>query len=438
MATSISKLQDRAAAVAALLEDLQKVEERSEMQVAEIEKLQSEANDLAEKLDREHAIADKISTLRSKVAATARPVEVADAPVAVAASKPASYSRLRGFTSSSDAEAVGRWIRGFLLPNHRASAEDRAWYTRNVEERALASADNAKGGVFVPEVFASTLIRLVDEYSAIPQQANVMPMSSSTLYVPRRTGGNTAYFVSENSETTTSDMATDNVMLSAKDCRVGSRVPNSLIDDSLVDLAGLVAQEFALALSQKIDDAGFKGDGSSTHGGIRGIQWLFENQSNITTASNIFNSSATTAGGLTVDDFHAAMAKAPSYVLPRAKWYVTPQLYHSTMRALALSAGGVTAAELAGGVAGERFMGYPVLYNNSMNTAVATDKVVALFGDLSLSTHYGLRREVAVRASTDRYIEFDQTYFQAVCRFDCVTSDIGSASVAGPVVALIL
>jgi HK97 family phage major capsid protein len=436
MATSISKLQDRAAAVAAMLDDLQKVEERSEAQVAEIEKLQSEAGELAEKLDREHAIADKIATLRSKVAATAKPVEVADMPVAVAARKPASYTRLRGFTNSSDAEAVGRWIRGFLLPNHRAAAEDRAWYTKNVEERALASADNSKGGVFVPEVFASTLIRLVDEYSAIPQQANVMPMSSSTLYVPRRTGGNTAYFVSENSETTTSDMATDNVMLSAKDLRVGSRVPNSLIDDSLVDLAGLVAQEFALAISQKIDDAGFKGDGTSTHGGIRGIQWLFEQSP--ATAANKFNSAASSAGALTVDDFHAAMAKAPSYVLPRAKWYVTPQLYHSAMRALALSSGGVTAAELAGGVGGERFMGYPVLYNNSMNTAAATDKVVALFGDLSLSTHYGLRREVAVRASTDRYIEFDQTYFQAVCRFDVVTSDIGDANKAGPVVALIL
>jgi HK97 family phage major capsid protein len=436
MATSISKLQDRAAAVAAMLDDLQKVEERSEAQVAEIEKLQSEAGELAEKLDREHAIADKIATLRSKVAATAKPVEVADMPMAVATRKPASYTRLRGFTNSSDAEAVGRWIRGFLLPNHRAAAEDRAWYTQNVEERALASADNSKGGVFVPEVFASTLIRLVDEYSAIPQQANVMPMSSSTLYVPRRTGGNTAYFVSENSETTTSDMATDNVMLSAKDLRVGSRVPNSLIDDSLVDLAGLVAQEFALAISQKIDDAGFKGDGTSTHGGIRGIQWLFEQSP--ATAANKFNSAASSAGALTVDDFHAAMALAPSYVLPRAKWYVTPQLYHSAMRALALSSGGVTAAELAGGVGGERFMGYPVLYNNSMNTAAATDKVVALFGDLSLSTHYGLRREVAVRASTERYIEFNQTYFQAVCRMDCVTSDIGDANKAGPVVALIL
>jgi hypothetical protein len=45
---------------------------------------------------------------------------------------------------------------------------------------------------------------------------------------------------------------------------------------------------------------------------------------------------------------------------------------------------------------------------------------------------------VAVRASTDRYIEFDQTYFQATVSYDAVTSDVGDASTAGPVVALIL
>ena len=57
---------------------------------------------------------------------------------------------------------------------------------------------------------------------------------------------------------------------------------------------------------------------------------------------------------------------------------------------------------------------------------------------MRLSTHYGVRQAISVRASTDRYIEFDQTYFQAMCRFDVVTADIGTASAAGPVVALTL
>jgi HK97 family phage major capsid protein len=426
MAASLNKLQDRAAAVAALLDDLAKVEDRTEAQAADVAKLSAEATELEERLAVETAIAEKVASLRGKVAATAKPVAVE--PEAPVTRKVQHIGRVRGFASADEAEVCGRWIRGYLL----GRTEDRAWYERNVESRAMSSNDNAKGGTLIPESFAATVIRLVDSFSSIPQQANVIPMSSNTLYIPRRTGGNTAYFVSDNSETTASDMATDNVLLSTKDCRVATRVPNSLIEDSVVDLAGLVAQEFALALSRKIDDAGFAGDGTSTHGGIRGIQWRFENE----TLAGEVDSGEANLSAITVDDFAETIGKLPSYSRATAGWYVTPQVYSTCMLPLMLGAGGVSAAELSAGASEQRFMGYPVNFNNSMRTAPTSDQVIALFGDLRMSTHYGLRSQIAVRASTDRYIEFDQTYFQAMCRFDVVTSDIGDANTAGPVVSL--
>jgi len=429
MANKIKELQERAAAVAAELEELHQIEDRSQEQNEKLERLTREADGIVPELQHEKAIADRISAIRAASQAAAAPVEVAVAKPARKAS--ARYGKLRGFQNADDAEICGHWIRGYLLGRE----DSRRWYHSNVEERALSSTDNSKGGVFIPETFASTVIRLTDEYSAIPQQANVVPMSSDTLYIPRRTGGNTAYFVADNSETTASDMATDNVMLSAKDCRVASRVPNSLIEDSVVDLAGLVAQEFALALSQKIDDSGFAGDGTSTYGGIRGIQWKFENES-LTAGTNDSGESAVSS--LTIDDFAETIGKLPSYARAGAGWYVTPQVYSTCMLPLMLSAGGVSAAELASGASEQRFMGYPVYFNNSMRTAPTAGQVICLFGQMRLSTHYGLRRDITVRASTDRYIEFDQTYFQATCRFDCVTSDVGDASTAGPVVALTL
>ena len=429
MANKIKELQERAAAVAAELEELHQIEDRSQEQNEKLERLTREADGIVPELQHEKAIADRISAIRAASQAAAAPVEVAVAKPARKAS--ARYGKLRGFQNADDAEICGHWIRGYLLGRE----DSRRWYHSNVEERALSSTDNSKGGVFIPETFASTVIRLTDEYSAIPQQANVVPMSSDTLYIPRRTGGNTAYFVADNSETTASDMATDNVMLSAKDCRVASRVPNSLIEDSVVDLAGLVAQEFALALSQKIDDSGFAGNGTSTYGGIRGIQWKFENES-LTAGTNDSGESAVSS--LTIDDFAETIGKLPSYARAGAGWYVTPQVYSTCMLPLMLSAGGVSAAELASGASEQRFMGYPVYFNNSMRTAPTAGQVICLFGQMRLSTHYGLRRDITVRASTDRYIEFDQSYFQATCRFDVVTSDVGDASTAGPVVALTL
>jgi HK97 family phage major capsid protein len=431
MATQLSKLQDRAAAVAAMLADLSAVEDRSAEQAAEMERLAVEGERLEAELAREHSIAERITSLRGKVAATAKPVEVAAVEPVARPSRDSGKATM--FRSSSDAEACGRWIRGYVL----GRAEDRSWYEKHVEARALSPNDNNKGGVFIPDTFASTVIRLVESYGAFPAQANNLQMASDTLYIPRRTAGNTAYHTGANSETTVTDMATDNVLLSSKEVRVGTRVPNQLIDDSAIDLAGLVAQEFALAIALRIDEDGFIGTGASTYGGIRGIQWKFENE---TLTAGIHDSSQTAVTALTIDDFANTIAKLPTYASqsPTCGWYCTPQMHALAMQSLALGGNGAMANEIVDGVRRPAFMGWPVFFNNVMRKTAAATQCVALFGDLKRSSHFALRRQVAVRASTDRYIEFDQTYFQATVSYDAVTSDVGDASNAGPVVALIL
>ena len=431
MATQLSKLQDRAAAVAAMLADLSAVEDRSAEQAAEMEKLAAEGERLEAELAREHSIAERITSLRGKVAATAKPVEVAAVEPAARPSRDSGKATM--FRSSSDAEACGRWIRGYVL----GRAEDRSWYEKHVEARALSPSDNSKGGVFIPDTFASTVIRLVESYGAFPAQANNLTMASDTLYIPRRTAGNTAYHTGANSETTVTDMATDNVLLSSKEVRVGTRVPNQLIDDSAIDLAGLVAQEFALAIALRIDEDGFIGTGASTYGGIRGIQWKFENE---TLTAGIHDSSQTAVTALTIDDFANTIAKLPTYASqsPTCGWYTTPQMHALAMQSLALGGNGASANEIVDGVRRPQFMGWPVFFNNVMRKTAAAAQCVALFGDLKRSSHFALRRQVAVRASTDRFIEWDQTYFQATISYDALTSDVGDASNAGPVVALIL
>jgi HK97 family phage major capsid protein len=431
MATQLSKLQDRAAAVAAMLADLSAVEDRSAEQAAEMERLAVEGERLEAELAREHSIAERITSLRGKVAATAKPVEVAAVEPVARPSRDSGKATM--FRSSSDAEACGRWIRGYVL----GRAEDRSWYEKHVEARALSPNDNNKGGVFIPDTFASTVIRLVESYGAFPAQANNLQMASDTLYIPRRTAGNTAYHTGANSETTVTDMATDNVLLSSKEVRVGTRVPNQLIDDSAIDLAGLVAQEFALAIALRIDEDGFIGTGASTYGGIRGIQWKFENE---TLTAGIHDSSQTAVTALTIDDFANTIAKLPTYASqsPTCGWYCTPQMHALAMQSLALGGNGAMANEIVDGVRRPAFMGWPVFFNNVMRKTAAATQCVALFGDLKRSSHFALRRQVAVRASTDRFIEFDQTYFQATVSYDAVTSDVGDASNAGPVVALIL
>jgi HK97 family phage major capsid protein len=59
------------------------------------------------------------------------------------------------------------------------------------------------------------------------------------------------------------------------------------------------------------------------------------------------------------------------------------------------------------------------------------------FGDLSLAARMGERRGIRVKTSDDRYFEYDQIGIQATERVDVNVHDVGDATTAGPIVALI-
>jgi HK97 family phage major capsid protein len=65
-----------------------------------------------------------------------------------------------------------------------------------------------------------------------------------------------------------------------------------------------------------------------------------------------------------------------------------------------------------------------------------TSSIVALFGDLSLAATYGDRRAVSIKTASERYIEYDQTLTFATARVAINVHDLGSTTVAGPIVAL--
>jgi outer membrane biosynthesis protein TonB len=51
-----------------------------------------------------------------------------------------------------------------------------------------------------------------------------------------------------------------------------------------------------------------------------------------------------------------------------------------------------------------------------------------------MASTLGLRRGVSVVADSSRYMEFDQTAFRTITRWDYNVHEIGDASNAGPIV----
>ena len=417
-------------------------------QEASLRSLEARADKLREQIEFLQRVQAKELELRAVLERSA-PAKAIEAPETkeTAVEKreyavPKSHGPLKAFTgpdASERAYRAGMHIKGYVF----GDAEARRWCKdHGVESRAQAGGINSLGGVLSSPELSSEIIRLVEEFGVFPQQAKRVTMNSDTLVYARRTGGLTARPVGENVEVTQSDVTFDNVELTAKIWGVANRTPNSLLEDSVIDLADAMAVETAQAFSEAFDNAGFIGDGTLAYHGVTGVAVKIL-QSDYS-ASVVTATSNQTFGDLTMKNFTDLLARLPMYARNRnARWYISPAGWGAAMLRLAMlpggssGAGGNSSDNVASGF-GETFLGYPVTLVQPMESRLTgtTGAVAALFGDLSQAAIFGERRAISIKTASERYIEFDQTLTFATTRNAMVVSDIGSTTKAGPVVAL--
>jgi HK97 family phage major capsid protein len=421
-------------------------EPMTEEQEASLRSLSERADKLRERIEFLQRVEAKNLELRAVLerGAPAKVVEAKaeEAPVEkrTVPAVPVSHGPLKAFRSAESAYRAGMHLRGYVF----GDAEARRWcLDHGVESRAQAGGVNSLGGVLTSPELSNEIIRLVEEYGVFPQFARRVPMNSDTLNIARRTGGLAARPVGENAEVLASDVTFDNVELVAKIWGVANRVPNSLLEDSVIDLADLMAVEIAQAFAEAVDNAGFVGDGTSTYHGVEGITKKIVKAAHSASVVSTTDSTEDQYSELTMKNFTDLVAKLPIYARRNARFFISPAGWGSAMLRLAMLPGGASgpggnsSSDVAAGF-GERFLGYPVTLVHSMHSSLAdsSGEVACLFGDLSQAAVYGERRAIQIRTASERYIEYDQTLTFATTRNAMVVHDVGSDSKAGPVVAL--
>lgn len=444
MASNIKRLQDRAAAIASRMSELASIEERSQDQTKEIERLASEADVVKSDLDFEERLAAKERELRAVVE------KAAPAPAPAVEAAPAEkrslevrhllphYTSLRSYNTGPEAVErayrVGRWIRGTVFRNE----DDLRWCRdHGVEARALNEGTASAGGALVPDEFASEVIRLVEEYGTFASSGvESMTMTRDTMIVPKRLTGTTAYFINEGSAITESEPTYGNVNLVAKKLAVSCRMSSEVVEDALVSMADQVTAEFATSIAYKQDLCGWVADGTSAYGSMTGIAEKIDNGS-YTASVHSAASGNTSFETLDLDDFLGVLGKLPIYARAGARWFVSPAGYAASIQRLKYAAGGASVQDLGSGVA-DTFLGYPVQLVHVLNSTLGTDSgaVKVLFGNIGLSSIYARRREFSVRLFDQVYATTDQLLLQGTARFDINHHSLGSTSEAGPVIAL--
>ena len=417
-------------------------EPMTEEQEASLRSLEAKADKLKERIEFLTRVQAKELELRSVLerAAPAKKIEATteDTPVEkrTVFAVPKASRPLVGFKCEERAYRAGMSIKASLLND----SEARRWCAdHGVESRAQAGGINSLGGVLTNPELSSEIVRLVEEFGVFPADARNVSMNSDSLLIARRTGGLSARPIGENAAPTTSDVSFDNIQLTAKLWGIDNRIPMSLLEDSVINLADTMAVEVAQAFAEAFDNSGFIGTGSgSLYHGTTGVAVAIidgTHTAGVQTAATGNN----TFSGLALSDFTNTVARLPVYARSRgnAKWYISPSGYGASMLRLMMAASGNNQADVAGG-ANLQFLGFPVVIAQPLEARLTgtASAVACLFGDLSQAATYGVRREVTIKTDTSRFIEFDQMLTFATARVAMVANDLGDTSKAGPIVAL--
>lgn len=339
------------------------------------------------------------------------------------------YKGLKHFKSAETAFRFGQFLLG--AAGRQKSAQ---WCLQNnVFTKAHLESVNAQGGYLVPEEFETEIITLREQYGVFRANARVVPMARDTKWMPRRTGGLTAYWVGETTAGQETTGSFDRVQLVARKLMVLTTISTELDEDAITNMGDDAAQEIAYEFAKREDEAGFNGDGTSSYGGIVGL-------------ANTVGAAGVADSGLGTNDINTAtmamvakmFAKLPNWAMNgNVKLYCHKSVYHELFERLAMTSGGVTAAEVASGYT-PRFFGYPVVISQALPTTATTSDgtVLCYFGDLSTGCYFGDRREVTIKTSDSALNAFeqDEVAIKGTQRVDIVCANVGSASEAGAVI----
>lgn len=343
----------------------------------------------------------------------------------------------KGRDAEANAYKAGQWILASVFGNFAA----KRWCEKNLAPQfrgALSEGVATSGGVLVPDEMSQAIIDLRENYGVFRQNARVLPMGRDTLSIPRKSSNITMSFIGEGSTITPNDPAFDQVMLVAKKLGGATLISKELDEDAIISIADMLTRDFAWAMALKEDQCGFTGDGTSTYGGIYGLTKKILDAANTAGAVDCATTGHDTFAEVDNTDLTTLMSKLPAYARMNAKFYCSSVAKSLVFDRLKAVAGGNTVTTLEGRPT-DTYLGSPIVVSEVLPTSTGdlNNLPMLFYGDLSLAATMGERRGITVSRDESLYFLTDQIALKATERVDIVVHDLGSTTVAGPVVGLI-
>lgn len=320
--------QDEIATLLPQIENLRNVDPNDDKDgaaAAALERALNRADELNAIVERENAIEARLAAARAKLT----PVADSEPRAAVekgeelrAKAERSIVGGLKGFSSREAADKVGGYLRGLVTGEVRAMGETSPAY-------------DAKGVDFVmQELYGAIVNRLM--YSSVGLQlASVYTPNSNSIKIPK-IGDATVSIVAEGVATTDQDIASDGASVTLYEHRLSVAISRSLLEDSPLDVAGVVAERIGVAYAKHIDSLWLGGNASNPS--ITGLAAAVAGGNTITVAANAatsLNNLADVVGK--VDE----QVMETAWVCSRAGWVDLMKLWSAQQTTMTVGGGRV-------------------------------------------------------------------------------------------------
>lgn len=255
-----------------------------------------------------------------------------------------------------------------------------------------SESSNAAGLYTVPQEFQAEVIRLMNQYGVFSRNARILTMTRKTLDIPKLDGAPSGQFVDELNAKPESNPTFDQLKLTRHKYAYISGVSTELLEDTAVDLIGLLADLAAEDFAKAEDLQGFLGTGSPITG------WA-----NVSGVNEVVNGSSkvTYATALLFDILVDAVTTVPSITLEGSKFFMSPSILGLVMKMKDSANAPVFPGVLTQGVKFGNILGMP--YELSSLLPAITDgtqngKPFCFFGNLKYA-YLGRRKDMTMMAS---------------------------------------
>ena len=387
MSNALRLLKDEAASVASQIEELRSLTPKDDAESASIAEridgLVQRSEKILPQMERERALDDRIKNLRSTVVDACEHRDALSSGE-IATQETSGDIAKRAFGSTAEARKVGLGLRSIAKGELRTMGEGTSGY----------------GSDYVVTQLYGAVINILKYTSKAFEVCSTFETNSNVMTFPK-VGELTAAFVAEATDSTDQDIATSGATCTVRDMRSSVPVSNNLIEDSPVDVAGLVANRIAYGYAKGIDKVWLQGysAGGITVTGLYDAITGYNSGSNVVTVAK---TAATTVANLAdivgkVDPY----AINPSWVMGSTGWAELMKVSSTLLNANIVDG---TQATL---------WGVPVrkVYNMPAN-------VYAMYGDFGFTTAIAYKPSgLQITAARELLIRKNATLFVGIQRF---------------------